>query len=214
VTEQHEGTGSYSYLGPAGTFTEAALTQVPEAVGKHWHSVHNVAEALDDVVSGRSIAAMIAIENSVEGGVAATQDALAYRHNLRIIGEYLVPVNFILVARPGTPLTNVNIVNAHPVAYAQCQNWFDAHLPHHHFFTPAPRTLLLHHPALLTTTTLTYSPKTLVTTPMRLPGSYLFHVPSPRLNPPGLTKPVSLSNYRPTEQEHCSQCWNSSPPEV
>ena len=68
---------TYSYLGPAGTFTEAALKQVPEAAGKHWRSVNNVGEALADVVDGRSVAAMIAIENSVDGGVTATQDALA-----------------------------------------------------------------------------------------------------------------------------------------
>ena len=37
---------TYSYLGPAGTFTEAALKQVPDAAGKVWRSVHNVGEAL------------------------------------------------------------------------------------------------------------------------------------------------------------------------
>ena len=122
---------TYSYLGPAGTFTEAALAQVPEAAGKTWRSVNNVGEALDDVVSGRSVAAMIAIENSVEGGVSATQDALASIPNLRIIGEYLVPVNFVLVARPGTTLADVKVLNAHPVAYAQCHLWLDATLPSH-----------------------------------------------------------------------------------
>ncbi len=65
---------TYSYLGPTGTFTWAALTQVPDAAGKTWRSVNNVGEALDDVLTGRSVAAMIAIENSVEGGVTATQD--------------------------------------------------------------------------------------------------------------------------------------------
>ena len=122
---------SYSYLGPAGTFTEVALAQVPEAAGKHWRSVNNVGEALDDVVSGRSVAAMIAIENSVEGGVSATQDALANIPGLRIIGEYLVPVSFVLVARPGTSLSEVRTVNAHPIAYGQCHLWLDAKLPHH-----------------------------------------------------------------------------------
>ena len=122
---------AYSYLGPAGTFTEAALAQVPEAAGKTWHSVNNVGEALADVVSGRSVAAMIAIENSVEGGVTATQDALANIPNLRIIGEYLVPVEFELVARKGTTLADVNIVNAHPVAYAQCRGWLEKNIPHH-----------------------------------------------------------------------------------
>ncbi|HEX7835260.1 MAG TPA: prephenate dehydratase domain-containing protein, partial [Pseudolysinimonas sp.] len=60
----------YSFLGPSGTFTEAALAQVPEARGKSWRAVNNVGEALADVVSGRSVAAMIAIENSIEGGVS------------------------------------------------------------------------------------------------------------------------------------------------
>ncbi|WP_207455753.1 prephenate dehydratase [Desertivibrio insolitus] len=122
---------TYSYLGPAGTFTEAALRQVPEAAGKTWRSVNNVGEALDDVVTGRSIAAMIAIENSVEGGVSATQDALATIPGLRIVGEYLVRVNFVLVARKGTTLEQVKVVNAHPVAYGQCLEWLDKHLPAH-----------------------------------------------------------------------------------
>ncbi len=124
-------TPTYSYLGPAGTFTEAALSQVPEAVGATWRPVNNVGEALNDVVSGRSVAAMIAIENSVEGGVSATQDALASIPNLRIIGEYLVPVNFVLVARHGTTLADVKVVNAHPVAYGQTHLWLDKNLPSH-----------------------------------------------------------------------------------
>jgi prephenate dehydratase len=121
----------YSYLGPAGTFTEAALAQVPQAAGQVWHPVNNVGQALDDVVTGRSVAAMIAIENTVEGGVSASQDALATIPGLRIIGEYLVAVNFLLVARPGTTLADVKVVNAHPVAYAQTHLWLDAHLPAH-----------------------------------------------------------------------------------
>ena len=124
-------TETYSYLGPAGTFTEAALAQVTEAAGKTWRSVNNVGEALSDVVTGRSVAAMIAIENSIEGGVSASQDALATIPNLRIIGEYLVPVDFVLVARPGTTLADVRVINAHPVAYGQTHLWLEAHLPAH-----------------------------------------------------------------------------------
>jgi prephenate dehydratase len=122
---------TYSYLGPAGTFTEAALAQVPEARGHEWRPVRNVAEGLADVVEGRSDAAMIAIENSVDGGVSTAQDALATVPGLRIVGEYLVPVNFVLVGRPGTALADVSLVAAHPVAYAQCLQWLSAHLPAH-----------------------------------------------------------------------------------
>jgi len=121
----------YSYLGPAGTFTEAALAQVEAARGKAWRSVNNVGEALADVLTGRSVAAMIAIENSVEGGVTATQDALSNLPGLRIIGEYLVPVRFDLVARPGTALSEVRTIGAHPVAYGQCRKWVEQALPTH-----------------------------------------------------------------------------------
>lgn len=122
---------TYSYLGPAGTFTEAALNQVPAARGQIFKPVHNVGEALADVVDGTSDAAMIAIENSIEGGVSATQDALATVPGLRIIGEYFVPVSFSLVVRPGQRLEDVHVVAAHPVAYGQCQRWLGKHLVGH-----------------------------------------------------------------------------------
>ena len=131
MTAQPDPTLAYSYLGPAGTFTWHALAQVPEAQGAEWRSVSNVGEALDDVIAGRSVGAMIAVENSVEGGVSATQDALATIPGLRIIGEYLVPVNFVLVARPGVALDDVRVVAAHPVAYAQCRRYLESALPTH-----------------------------------------------------------------------------------
>ena len=121
----------YSYLGPAGTFTEAALKQVPEAVGQEWNPVDNLGEALADVVSGASDAAMIAIENSIDGGVTVAQDALATIPGLRIVGEYLVPVRFVLVARPGVRLEDIAVVSGHPVAYGQCRAWLDDQVPRH-----------------------------------------------------------------------------------
>lgn len=121
----------YSYLGPAGTFTEAALKQVPEAVGQEWNPVANLGEALNDVVTGFSDAAMIAIENSIDGGVTVAQDALATIPGLRIVGEYLVPVRFVLVARPGTGLEDIAVVSGHPVAYGQCRAWLDDQVPRH-----------------------------------------------------------------------------------
>jgi prephenate dehydratase len=131
MSTEPKSTRVYSYLGPAGTFTEVALSQVPEAQGQTWRAVHNIGEALNDVVTGRSDFAMVAIETSVDGGVAGAQDALATVPGLRIIGEYVVPVNFVLVARPGTKLEDVAVINAHPVAYAQCGSWISEHLPEH-----------------------------------------------------------------------------------
>lgn len=122
---------SYAYLGPVGTFTWIALGQVEEARGSEWVAVNNVGEALAAVERGDVIAAMIAVENSIEGGVSAAQDALASSSGLQILGEYLVPVNFDVVVRHGTELANVRVIEAHPVAYAQCRTWLEANLPHH-----------------------------------------------------------------------------------
>jgi prephenate dehydratase len=122
---------TYAYLGPVGTFTWTALGLVPEAQGAEWLPVNNVGEALSAVIDGRAEAAMIAVENSIEGGVSAAQDALAQSTGLQILGEYLVPVNFDVVVRAGTTLADIRVVVAHPVAYAQCRRWLEANVPQH-----------------------------------------------------------------------------------
>jgi prephenate dehydratase len=122
---------TYAYLGPVGTFTWVALGQVVEAAGADWLAVNNVGEALRAVEDATAVAAMVAVENSVEGGVSAAQDALAASTGLQILGEYLVPVNFDIVVRPGTALADARVLVAHPVAYAQCRTWIEANLPRH-----------------------------------------------------------------------------------
>ena len=121
----------FAYLGPVGTFTELALAQVAEANGANWRAVGHVQDAIDDVIAGRAFRAIIPVENSVEGGVTATSDALAANENIRIYGEYLVPVTFDLVVRPGTKLEDIKIVSTHPVAYAQTRSWLSKNLKKH-----------------------------------------------------------------------------------
>jgi prephenate dehydratase len=136
---RNSSTKTYSYLGPVGTFTELALAQVPEAKGANWHPVANVQEAIDNVISGHSARAVIPIENSIEGGVSATLDALAATEGIRIFGEYLVPVTFNLVAAPGVAIKDVVTVATHPVAYAQTHKWLAANLAGHSYL-PATST--------------------------------------------------------------------------
>lgn len=124
---------TYSFLGPAGTFSEVALLQIPGAQDAVRRPVANVAEALADVAEGRSDGAMIAVENSIEGGVTAAQDALTVTPGIRILAEHLVRVDFSLVAPAGTRLDDIRVVVAHPVAYAQCLGWLGRHLPGHEF---------------------------------------------------------------------------------
>lgn len=121
----------YAYLGPVGTFTELALAQVAEAKGQTWHPVNHVQEAIDLVVSKKAYRAIVPVENSVDGGVSATLDALATAQNVRIYGEYLVPISFDLVTRPGVTAKDVVTIAAHPVAYAQTRNWLLKNFPKH-----------------------------------------------------------------------------------
>lgn len=119
----------YTFLGPEGTFTEAALMQVPGAAAATRIPASNVNAALDMVRDGTADAAMVPIENSVEGGVTATLDAIATGPELRITREVLVPISFVLVARPGVALTQVRRISTHGHAWAQCRLWVDDNVP-------------------------------------------------------------------------------------
>jgi prephenate dehydratase len=120
---------TYTFLGPEGTFTEAALLQVPGAAEANRVPCSNVNTALDRVRGGEADAAMVPIENSVEGGVTATLDAIATGTELRIIREALVPITFVLVARPGVKISDIRRVSTHGHAWAQCRLWVDENIP-------------------------------------------------------------------------------------
>jgi len=122
---------SYAFLGPKGTFTELALAQIKGSKGSKQVPVSHVSEAIELVLSGKVSRAVIPVENSIEGGVSATLDALAGTEKIRIYGEYLVPVAFNLVARPGAKLKDIKTISTHPVAYAQSRKWLLEKLPKH-----------------------------------------------------------------------------------
>ena len=119
----------YGFLGPAGTFTEAALLQWLDGRTAELLPYATVDSAVEAVRSGDVSAAMVPLENSVEGSVTATIDALAGGPGLAIIAEAQVPVSFSLVARPGSTLEQVRGVATHPHAHAQCRRWLADRLP-------------------------------------------------------------------------------------
>ncbi|MYU14997.1 prephenate dehydratase, partial [Streptomyces sp. SID8361] len=119
----------YAYLGPEGTFTEAALRSMPEAATRELVPMVSVPVALDAVRSGAAAAALVPIENSVEGGVTATLDELATGEPLMIYREVLLSISFALLVRPGTALADIKTVTGHPVAQPQVRNWLAANLP-------------------------------------------------------------------------------------
>jgi prephenate dehydratase len=113
----------YAYLGPEGTFTEAALRTVPDAADAQLLPYRSVSAALDAVRRGEANAALVPLENSVGGGVAPTIDELSTGELLHISREVLLNVGFALAVRPGTSRSSLKRVAAHPQAEAQCRRW-------------------------------------------------------------------------------------------
>ncbi|WP_370091978.1 prephenate dehydratase [Streptacidiphilus sp. MAP12-20] len=127
----------YTYLGPEGTFTEAALRTLPEAATRELVPSVSVPAALDAVRSGEAAAALVPIENSVEGGINQTLDELAQGEPLMIYREVLLPIAFALLVRPGTTLQDVKTVTGHPAAQVQVRHWLADHLPDAHWESAA-----------------------------------------------------------------------------
>jgi prephenate dehydratase len=119
----------YAYLGPAGTFTEAALHTLPDARQAELVPCQTIQAAIETVHSGSADAALVPIESSVDGAVTATLDELATGRELLIRAEVLLPIEFALLARPGTGLDEIATVGGHPQAQAQCRRWLADKLP-------------------------------------------------------------------------------------
>jgi prephenate dehydratase len=109
-----------AFLGPAGTFTEEALrASAPGAVEEV--PFGTVYETVMAVQEGEADRAVVPIENSLEGSVAATLDALAGEADrVRIAAEVIHPIHHCLVAPRDVPLADVRRVVSHPQATAQC----------------------------------------------------------------------------------------------
>lgn len=118
-----------AFLGPRGTFAEAALRTLPRYADVDQVPAASVQAAIDAVRDGSVASALIPIENSIEGSVSVTLDELTNGKRLVIVDEVAIPVRFALMARPGSALGDVKRVATHPHAQAQVRGWLAANLP-------------------------------------------------------------------------------------
>jgi prephenate dehydratase len=122
----------YAYLGPEGTFTEAAVAKL--SASRPPGDVQpvpcaTIGATLAAVRSGAAERGVVPIESSVEGIVTASVDELAGAGDLLIRAETTLPIEFALLAREGTALADVKTVGGHPQAEAQCRRWLAATIP-------------------------------------------------------------------------------------
>ncbi len=116
------------FLGPRGTFTEQAVLALSRD-GSTSFPATTVRSALDMVRERRAATAVVPFENSVEGSVSVTLDALIHGEPLVITAETHVAVRFAVLVAPGVPLTGIRRLATHPHAAAQTRIWVAAHLP-------------------------------------------------------------------------------------
>ena len=118
-----------AFLGPAGTFAEEALrASAPDGVDEvPYPSIFEAVMAVQERAVDRAV---VPIENSIEGSVNATLDALAHEATgVRIVEEVDHPVHQTLIAAGGIGLGQVTRVVSHPQATAQCRRFLSERLP-------------------------------------------------------------------------------------
>ncbi|MDA2894132.1 prephenate dehydratase [Mycolicibacterium sp. BiH015] len=125
-----------AYLGPEGTFTEAALRALAAngLIPSRGEPVtpipaESTVAALAAVRAGEADFACVPIENSIDGSVIPTLDSLADGAPLQVYAELTLDVAFTIAVRPGTRGEDVETIAAFPVAAAQVKRWLAENLP-------------------------------------------------------------------------------------
>jgi prephenate dehydratase len=116
------------HLGPAGTFTEEAA-RAAAGGDDELLPYPSVRETVQAVLAGEVDAALVPIENSLEGTVNATVDALSGEPRLRMVGEAVLPITQCLIARADVPLSSLREVRSHPQGLAQSARFLREELP-------------------------------------------------------------------------------------
>jgi prephenate dehydratase len=120
-------TQTIAYLGPPGTWSEAAaLAYAPGAAHLPMTSMPAVVTAVE---TGAADAGMLPVENVLEGSVPTTLDLLIHETALRIAGETVLPIRHFLMARPGTRLAELKVLYGHPQSLGQCRRFIERVLP-------------------------------------------------------------------------------------
>jgi prephenate dehydratase len=118
------------YFGPEGTFTQEALIADTRGTEPDMVPLPTIYDTVMAVHYGAVERALVPIENSLEGSVNATLDALAMEtEDVAIVGEVVHPIRHCLIARTALELSTIEAVVSHPQANAQCARFIRTRLP-------------------------------------------------------------------------------------
>lgn len=123
-----------SYLGPPGTYAEAAalayvkLTAPNHSTPPTLAPYPTIAQTLKAASAMQSQWAIVPVENSIEGSVNITLDTLWQLDHLQIQQALVLPISHALISHAQSVAT-IKTIFSHPQALAQCQEWIEHHLP-------------------------------------------------------------------------------------
>ena len=118
------------YFGPEGTFTQEALIDATAGRRLDLVPLPTIYDTVMAVHSGEVECALVPIENSLEGSVNATLDALAMEtEDVAIVGEVVHPIRHCLISKRQLELSEIEVVVSHPQASAQCARFIRSRLP-------------------------------------------------------------------------------------
>ena len=115
-----------AYLGPAGTYSEQAALEAEGAVLIPFGTIPAAVRAVEDSAAD---AAVVPVENSLEGTVTQTADILIHHTKLRIRQEIVLQIHHCLLTQPGVGPRDVSVIYSHPQALAQCRAYLAHNLP-------------------------------------------------------------------------------------
>ncbi len=108
-------------LGPEGTYSEKAAIKLDTSAQLKYFI--DLEEVIESVITGEVDYGILPIENSLEGSIGITMDALL-EYNINIIGEVIVPIRHCLLSKGR--MEDINVVLSHPQALAQCHKFIRA----------------------------------------------------------------------------------------
>jgi prephenate dehydratase len=109
------------YLGPEGTFSNEAALKVFDS-NAELIPFDNIISIFESLTNEDISEAIVPIENSTEGSVLVTLDALMH-YNLKIKGEFLLPIKHYLLVQKGMTIEDITLICSHPQAIAQCRKY-------------------------------------------------------------------------------------------
>jgi prephenate dehydratase len=119
-----------AFLGPPGTFTEEALLTQPDLAHSELVPMRSMPDVLAATESGEADLGFVALENSIEGTVNISLDALVFEHDVLIQREVVLGIRLNLMTPSGLGLDDIERVVSFAPATAQCRQWLAANLPH------------------------------------------------------------------------------------